>query len=147
MGVVYTYGVGSSLLVSTDRVSSKTSMSGTGNSEGSTLLVHETSVSACFPRITSGKGPKDFENHNVMKVRFYGIREGRLMDFPEIFAEVDLKGNQYVATLNGHEYFVERIDSCQFTIPESTKRCNICFYYDEADMKVYGHYSNNPLNS
>ena len=32
---------------------------GTGNSEGSTLLVHETSVSACFPIITSGKGPKD----------------------------------------------------------------------------------------
>ena len=33
--------------------------SGTGNCEGSTLLVHETSVSACFPIITSGKGPKD----------------------------------------------------------------------------------------
>lgn len=32
---------------------------GTGNSEGSTLLVHETSVSACFPIITSGKGLKD----------------------------------------------------------------------------------------
>ena len=31
---------------------------GTGNSEGSTLLVHETSVSACFPIITSGKEPK-----------------------------------------------------------------------------------------
>ena len=31
---------------------------GTGNSEGSTLLVHETSVSACFPILTSGKGPK-----------------------------------------------------------------------------------------
>ena len=32
---------------------------GTGNSEGSTLLVYETSVSACFPILTSGKGPKD----------------------------------------------------------------------------------------
>ena len=32
---------------------------GTGNSEGSTLLVYETSVSAYFPIITSGKGPKD----------------------------------------------------------------------------------------
>ena len=32
---------------------------GTGNSEGSTLLVYETSVSACFPIITSGKGLKD----------------------------------------------------------------------------------------
>ena len=51
--------MGSSLLVSDRRVSSKTSESGTGNSEGSTLLVHETSVSACFPIITSGKGPKD----------------------------------------------------------------------------------------
>ena len=50
--------MGSSLLVSMNRVSSKTSGSGTGNSEGSTLLVHETSVSACFPIITSGKGPK-----------------------------------------------------------------------------------------
>ena len=51
--------MGSSLLVSDRRVSSKTSESGTGNSEGSTLLVHETSVSAYFPIITSGKGPKD----------------------------------------------------------------------------------------
>lgn len=51
--------MGSSLLVLMNRVSSKTSGSGTGNSEGSTLLVHETSVSACFPIITSGKGPKD----------------------------------------------------------------------------------------
>ena len=58
ISVVYTYGVGSSLLVSMNRVSSKTSRSGTGNSEGSTLLVYETSVSACFPIITSGKGPK-----------------------------------------------------------------------------------------
>ena len=66
MGAVYTYGVGSSLLVSTDRVSSKTSMSGTGNSEGSTLLVHETSVSASFPRITSGKGPKDRKKSSIM---------------------------------------------------------------------------------
>jgi hypothetical protein len=56
---IYTYGVGSSLLVSMNRVSSKTSGSGTGNSEGSTLLVYETSVSAYFPIITSGKGPKD----------------------------------------------------------------------------------------
>ena len=51
--------MGSSLLVSMNRVSSKTSGSGTGNSEGSTLLVYETSVSAYFPIITSGKGPKD----------------------------------------------------------------------------------------
>ena len=58
-GLIYTYGVGSSLLVSMNRVSSKTSGSGTGNSEGSTLLVYETSVSAYFPIITSGKGPKD----------------------------------------------------------------------------------------
>ena len=39
---------------------------GTGNSEGSTLLVHETSVSACFPRITSGKGPKDRKKSSIM---------------------------------------------------------------------------------
>ena len=50
--------MGSSLLVSDRRVSSKTSGSGTGNSEGSTLLVYETSVSAYFPIITSGKGSK-----------------------------------------------------------------------------------------
>ena len=36
---IYTYGVGSSLLVSMNLVSSKTSGSGTGNNEGSTLLV------------------------------------------------------------------------------------------------------------
>jgi len=38
---------------------------GTGNSEGSTLLVHETSVSACFPIITSGKGPKGLEDKDI----------------------------------------------------------------------------------
>ena len=39
---------------------------GTGNSEGSTLLVHETSVSACFPIITSGKGPKGQKKNLIM---------------------------------------------------------------------------------
>ena len=60
--------MGSSLLVSDRRVSSKTSESGTGNSEGSTLLVHETSVSACFPILTSGKGLKDRKIVKAMKV-------------------------------------------------------------------------------
>lgn len=41
---------------------------GTGNSEGSTLLVHETSVSACFPILTSGKGLKDSQIVKAMKV-------------------------------------------------------------------------------
>ena len=41
---------------------------GTGNSEGSTLLVHETSVSACFPILTSGKGLKDSQRVKAMKV-------------------------------------------------------------------------------
>jgi hypothetical protein len=39
---------------------------GTGNSEGSTLLVYETSVSACFPIITSGKGPKGQKKNLIM---------------------------------------------------------------------------------
>ena len=60
--------MGSSLLVSDRRVSSKTSGSGTGNSEGSTLLVHETSVSACFQILTSGKGLKDRKIVKAMKV-------------------------------------------------------------------------------
>ena len=60
--------MGSSLLVSDRRVSSKTSESGTGNSEGSTLLVYETSVSACFPILTSGKGLKDSQRVKAMKV-------------------------------------------------------------------------------
>ena len=39
---------------------------GTGNSEGSTLLMYETSVSACFPIITSGKGPKGQKKNLIM---------------------------------------------------------------------------------
>ena len=47
-------GVGSSLLVSDRRVSSKTSESGTGNSKGSTLFMHVL-FRGCvaFPIVTS----------------------------------------------------------------------------------------------
>ena len=43
---------------------------GTGNSEGSTLLMHETSVSACFPIITSGKGLKDVATNGTWSSKY-----------------------------------------------------------------------------
>ena len=56
---------------------------GTGNSEGSTLLVHETSVSACFPILTSGKGLKDMVINKGMQYSIVTVEireEGKAPD-------------------------------------------------------------------
>ena len=68
MSILYLFGIGMAYYIHTawglrcsvqDKGKFEGLRCGTGNSEGSTLLVYETSVSACFPIITSGKGPKD----------------------------------------------------------------------------------------